>query len=269
MGNIVIANTRLSDAGTFSNKVSTHVNFPIEQLQFVQPSQKWRTTTITGVYFTIDLGNASTIWDTIALIGHNCIVAAATWRIRFATSEGNLTSSPTYDSGNVSMQLGSVLLADWASRTSVHFKSSAATGRWMRIDISDPFNSDGYVEIGRLLVGAKWQPTINMAYGWSLGFKDHSKQNESLAGGTFIAVRPKQRIIKFTLDFQSEDDMYDNAFDLDRLIGESGDVLIVPDPEEAKHIHRQTIHGVMKGLKPITNTRYNIYRKPYEIRELL
>jgi len=267
VSNILLAHTILSDNASITDVGNQNANHPATRLQFQQRTAKWQTVGLSSMNFIIDLGsNAS--WQLIALLGNNSS-STATWRIRSDTVKANLTTSPNYDSGNISMWPGSADLSTWDFINSVHIPTAAHADRYIRIDITDSSNPDGYFAAGRLFVSSPWIPAINMAYGSGLRFEDLTQKVRSLGGVAFATPRPRYRVFSFTLDFQSEAEMYGNAFEYDRLRGESQDILVSMDYEETVYTHAQLIHGLMKNLKPIVNTNYSIFRKQIEVEETL
>src|SRR3546814_236006 len=101
MAGLYIATPVLSDAATLSTTGTVSSTLPLTNLQTMQPGEVCRFTSLTGIMIVADLGSAASI-NWIELINHNG-TSAATWRIRGADTEGELTSDPGYDSGTVSM----------------------------------------------------------------------------------------------------------------------------------------------------------------------
>lgn len=241
-------------------------DFPATNLQLQEPTMPWKTAGLSSMYVNIDMGSALPI-NFAAIVATNC-TSSATWRVRGATSEANLTASPGYDSGNQTVWPQTNL--DTYERVSgFDVMGSDQTYRWWRIDITDGSNPDGFVQVGRLFLAQAWQPAVNLAYGWSLGFKDLSKLTRSLGSSAFTNNRRPFRVLNLTLDFQSEDDMYDNAFQFDKLRGKSKDYIFMRDPDSANHLHDQSFQGLVTNLRPIVNPRYGTYRKQYTVEEMV
>jgi hypothetical protein len=214
-----------------------------------------------------DLGTASAV-NLIALIAHSA-TADATWRIRGADTEADLTAAPGYDSGDVTMWPSTGRPSGWTKLTSLHLPDSAQTYRWWRIDITDAANPDGFLDIGRLYIAAAWQPLRNLAFGWQLAWVDPSEQQRSQGGAVYVRELPSYRRIDFELRYASEDDYYDNGFELERLIGRKKDILVVPDPAATKHLHRKMIYGVRGDVLPgAVNQSLNIYATKFSVEEL-
>ena len=114
----------------------------------------WRSDTIaTEVWVKFDLGSAKSI-DCIGIFNHNFTGTAA------VTLEGNATDSwgsPTFsETLAVVTDSDSLLL----KRTVEYFASTSL--RWWRITITDILNSKPWIEIGRVMLGAYYEPTRNI-----------------------------------------------------------------------------------------------------------
>lgn len=266
MSNILLCTPELFDsANTVLTVSSEHSNFRSSKLKNVQPTEIWRSANLSPVSLVMDFGT-SIDFSVVALMYTN-LTSAATWRIRIADSEAALTTTPTHDSTVISFW-PTANLTDWDRVSGYYVLPSALSGQWLRIDLVDGANLDGYMQAGRLYISKPWQPIVNIAYGWKLGYEDDSKHNLSKGGQTIITALGKRRVLEFTLDYQSESDMYDGAFSIERSRGMSKDILVIPDYSNTDRIHDWSVYGLMSNLSPIVNTRYGIFQKRYLVKEL-
>lgn len=269
--NIVIATPVLSDAAVLTAG-SEAADMPAANLLTQQPIDVWRATDLANAYLVADLGAAAAI-NLVALLYTNAS-SAAQWRVRAAASEADLTAAPGYDSGLVDMWPHAGLETwDWTHAFRWLGVAGATPGpqtfRWWRIDVADPGNAAGYVQAGRLYLAAAWQPTRNLLYGWSVGFIDFSAKVRAAGGQILPGSRPLHRVARFALRCDSESEMYDNAFEIDRRRGTSGDVLVLRDPATPSRLMKQSVYGTLSSLEPIVNARFNVFEKPYEIEEMI
>lgn len=241
---------------------------PISNLQTRQPTKRWRTTSLSTMYIVADLTEAKSI-NLISLISHNGS-ASATWRIRGATSEANLTAAPGYDSTAISMW-PITKPTDWLTRSmfSRLWLTTAQSYRWWRVDVIDAGNSDGWFEAGRLIIDAAWQPTIGLTPNWGVGWIDPGPREESLGGNLYPTQRARRRLIELNLDFNDETEMLANAFELQRTRGRSEDVLVMVDPTETTNWHRTGVYGLMVNIQPLVNTAFNIFSQTITIEEMI
>lgn len=275
MQNMLLATPILSDASTLSGSTASG-SLGVDNLKTPSLKQVYRAANAGAVYIVSDLLTAKSI-NLVALVGHSGSSRSYA-RIRAATSEANLTAAPGYDSGNVpfrSHQSG--YDAGWASGVQDEQYGSmdknlfvryftAQTFRYWRIDIIDP--NSVYLDIGRLYISQAWQPAVNMDYGAPAGWIDPSRDSRTVSGELIPLERKKYRYTEFTLSFASEDEMFDNAFEIERLRGATKDVLYINDPDATKHLQRRSFYGKMKGLQPISNHAFQLYSKTFRIEEI-
>jgi len=270
MARIIIADPEGSDAATFHGLPSASPSLALANLREMDPAQRYRTQTLSGVYLELDFA-APFAWDTVALVAHNA-TAAATWRLRAGATQANVQgAAASYDSGTISLWTAAGRPAGYAgvALSSLHWLSSPQTYRWLRIDVSDAANPDGYLEFGRLIVDAAWQPARNLQRPWSAGFIDPSTRTVSLAGGLLPYPIGKRRVFEIPFRHLSEADAYGALYELYRRRGNTRDVLVVRDPAATTYLHTQLIHGLMTDLRPIIQRAHNRYESRLTIEELV
>lgn len=86
-----------SDAATLTASNETAAS-PGTYLQRMQPSEVWRSTDLTSIYFELDRGVDWQRWNLVSLLWSNASEEAL-WRIRTANSQANLTAAPIFDTG--------------------------------------------------------------------------------------------------------------------------------------------------------------------------
>lgn len=287
MSNIIFAGMpNHSDGGTITSG-SEVATLPDTNLQDRQIRKVWRTTNDTpaNTWIQVDYGTAK-LTGVIALINHN-LSNQATWRIRLSNDSSFTTS--IYDSGAIEARpeieaFGALPWGEfhWGGKlsdaelegitiNSFHIVSpDQVLARYMRIDFSDESNPDTYIEAGRLISGAAVQPTLNMQYNWQIGFEDPSVVSKSIGGQTYIDELERYRVLRFVLRDLPEDEMFSNFFDiLDRRKGISGDLLVIPQPDNTTQIWNQAFYGRMRVLDPVSNPYFGAFDKGFEIEELL
>lgn len=277
MANMVLAMPVLSDAATLSASNSAGT-LPIGNLQKRSLKEVWRALDPENAFIIIDLGEAKEI-NLVALLGHNGS-SRASGRVRAASTEGDLTTSPGYDSGLLpfrSHQSG--YDASWASGVAdeeygaldknmflLWLGNATETYRYWRIDIDDPNIS--FLDVGRLYISKAWQPQTNMDYGLAEGFIDPSRKPRTVSGEVSPVQRQAYRYSEFQLSFLNEAAMYDNVFEIERLRGRSKDVLFIQDPEATDHLQRRSVYGLMESLQPIINYAFSLFQKTFRIEEI-
>jgi hypothetical protein len=141
--------------------------------------------------------------------------------------------------------------------------------KFIRIEVRDTAAPD-YFEIGRIVVGKAWKPSRNMSRGWTLTYKDPSKITRSLGGQTYVDTLSKYRSIKFDLKYLTEEEIFENALELDRTKGSSGDVLVYTDINAPAHkLFKQTVYGRISKISPMKHNIGGYWTRSYQLEELL
>lgn len=256
MANLLLATPALSDAAVLDSPSPVASTLPLTNMQTMRPSKVARFTDPSDVVITVDTGAIGDI-SLVALLYTNAS-ATATIRVRIADTEGGLTSAPTYDSGVVAMNMPTGNVSSIAT----------VSGRWVRIDVDDPDNPDGFFDIGRLYVANAWVLAINISPGWGIDIEDDSPVALALDGGLLPTPRGQRRVLRATLAFQSEAEMYGQAFATMRARGTARDVLVVRDPDLTTYLEAQTICGLL-AMQPVINTEIDVYAWQLVVRELV
>lgn len=246
----------------------------MSNLQNFQPGKVWRVTSgLDKVWVVLDLGTAIAV-NLVGLLATN-VSSASTLRVMadatLSTVQGASPSGPfDYDSGTVNATPKRDLPSNWGPGPVLHFPSSAQTYRYWRIELHDPGNSDGYVQAGRGIIDAAWQPARNVQHGWSWRISDESPRVSSISGQTFVDVRPKRRFQEGDLKFLDASDIYNSGAELIRALGTSRDALLVSDPSSTGlRLAQQTIHGLLEELEPVVNRVADVYDWRFRVGEIL
>lgn len=282
MSNMIIGAVNYVDSGTLTvdDEVAT---LPGTFLQDRQIVKVWRNTQLTA-QIDVDFGQGRIV-DFVALIKNN-ISTTGTIRWRFSNVSNFATT--VYDSGVVDawpiveefgtlpwgvFSWGGYLNPTVAAEYTISafdILDSTVQARYLRIDISDPDNADGYIQAGRLLAGPAYRPSINYANGVEFEFVDESRVTKSRGGQTFVDEVERFRRIRFDLINLPENEIFQNVFNqIDRLKGIAGDVFIVPQPDKASTWPTQNIYGRITNTDPIVNSSLTYYGRRIEVEELI
>lgn len=280
--NMIISSTNYSDGGTLTvdDEVAT---LPATNLQDQQIVKIWRNTQ-TSAQIDVDFGQQRII-DFMALIRHNI---SQTGTIRWRLSAVSDFSTTVYDSGTIDawpiveefgtlpwgvFQWGGRLNPEVAAEytiSSFDVLTTAVQARYLRIDISDSLNADGYLQAGRLIAGPSYRPSVNYANGVQFEFVDESRITKSRGGQTFVDEVERYRVMRFELINLPENEMFGNVFNsIDRLRGVSKDILVIPQPAKSSTWITQNIYGRIRQTQPITNSALTYYGRMIEVEELI
>ena len=158
-------------------------------------TEVWRVGAVSGVNLVVDLGAAAAI-GMAALINTN-LTSGATWRIRGATSEANLTASPGYDSGTVSAWPAAASTEIFGYVNPLSIPAAPQSYRYWRIDLTDASNPAGYLQAGRLVLATVIEPGRNFRRGRQVGWSDPSVKKRTRGGQLVPRREEKLRYLDF------------------------------------------------------------------------
>ena len=288
MGNLTILWPTPLDGATITASSEASSDFAASNLGQSQPDQAWRSTGVRETIRAVLQDEAASI-DALALIATNFSkYGTISWRgaddialLDGATygysalneaepgfTSANHAANPIIDLNFVkqSYRWG---LASRPAVHRVHILPTPQSYRAWRLDLHDPGNLAGYLQVGRLYAAKKWQATINVDVGATEGYIDPSPATE-MRGGT-IRIDPwgKRRTMEFTIGFMEEAEMRAYAAEIERLRGASGDVLVMVDPDNTTDFQQMTIYGAMRDLRPQKNFALGLWTKSYLIEEFV
>lgn len=284
MGTLLIAYRNHADEAAFSGGAWT-AELPAANLADRQPSRVARTLTADpgATRADLDFGSARPV-RFVALVRHN-LTQAGRWRLRLAADPG--FSESIHDSGWAAIwpavtpfgvgvwgefHWGGRLSAEEAATygiAAIHVLPVPVIARYLRLELSDPDHPDGYLQAGRLVAGPAWQPRVNLQYGWSIEQVDESRTVRSRGGQSYVDVQPKFRRLRFAFDYLERDEVFGQAYEIERLKGVGGDLMVMVDPDDVQHRHRHTVYGVLAETAPIANPTPGRFAKTFTVDELL
>jgi hypothetical protein len=185
-------------SATLSASPSAVAKLPESGLQDPLRSRIMRSTG-TAQQVTVDFATASTVRH-VMLCRHN-ITDSATVTVKFYNG-ATLQETAT---------------ADVRPRCVMAIAAQERTSTRLVIDLSDAGNTDGYLDIGRLVAGVMWQPNINYKWGAVRRVVSADTRNRSKFGSLYQIKR-----IRY--------DSYEMKFE--HLDSASGDVLRGLDPTQ-------------------------------------
>lgn len=137
------------------------------------------------------------------------------------------------------------------------------------LEIDDTGNPDGYVQIGRLFLGAGFQPVKNMSYGHRIGYETDTAVQTAWSGAEHFDEKPLYRVQRLSLDNMDTDEGLASAFDLVRKVGVSKEVFYLHNPDDTIHKIRRSFLGRLRTLSPLESPYYNTTRMEFEIKEIV
>ena len=245
-----------TDQATLSGG-SWNASYPITNLQNRYLSQKARTSddSTGSTTISIDLGAVQSI-GVVALIATNISPSAS---IRIRGADNSSMTSPAYDSGTVEPY----------EHTDYAISFDVVEVQYWRIDITDTSNPDGYVEIGRLFIGGRFRPAINVDYGPTIGVESKTQVQEALNGPEYFDDRVNRRVWKGTWSALTNAEAYRQMLVIMRGQDVSGEVYFFEDDEDTLYQDQRWFYGRMRSLNAIDWPYLDRHSVGVEISELL
>lgn len=286
MSNFLIAFANRTDTSTLSGG-SWLSTLPLSNLKDRTQGAVARSTddTNASTKFDVDFG-AEKIVRTYALVNHNMGLDSKV-RIRGSDIDVTLTAT-TYDSGWAdvwpavynSLDLAWEAENFWGGQytdeerqgfnwTYIISAPASFNARYNRVEIDDTLNPNNYVQIGRLFVGNAWQPTYNFAWGVSLAWEDPSAIEEAVSGAESYDIRTRYRVARFNTEWLSEDESMAFAYDIQRRVGTTGEVIFQYDTGDTTHSIRRQFCGRLRTLSNVEHPNLVSWSTAWEIKELL
>jgi len=284
MNNTIIGYQNRIDVATFAAYGSWSATLPLTNIKNRQLGKKARSTddanASTKLRFSLD---QSRIIGSVAIVNHN-LTSLATWRYSAYTDSGY--TALAYDSGVINvwplMPFGSYEWEDdrfWDlqlsaeevglfTRSIVYVPTATASARYYQIEFFDVDNTDGYVEFGRIFVGAVYQPKLNMSLGASIGDESATVIDTAISGAEYFDRRTSSRVSRFTLDHLDYSESIVNG-DIIKISGTDAEVLYIYDNSTALDLNRRAFLGRLRTLSAIQQPYNTRFQTSYEIKELL
>lgn len=289
MSNCILAYPDKSLSAAFGGAGSWQPLLPLTNLRVSELALKARSMSnlTSSTTFDIDLGSVQHI-RILSLIQHNAS-PTATLRIRFSTVSDFATT--VHDSGSIPFHVpkypqgglpfnhpdfwtGGTVDASFLIDFPKDFYYEITTdysiqARYIRVDITDTTNPDGYFELSRCFVAPAYQPSTNMNYGASFG-RESSTLADTVAGGvTYYDKRKLRRFVNFTTEInESQGSSY--PLEMQRILDIHGELFFIWNPEDATMVEKQrSFLCTMKELSPLEYAYVDNNTVGYKLAEVL
>jgi hypothetical protein len=165
--------------------------------------------------------------------------------VSFALGATTLVAVGSYDSGiipaNVAPGYGQ----------SINAAPAQVTGQAARLDVSDPTNPDGFLNIPLAYAGPAWQPLIGPSWDSTVGRDDTTDEVVTQGGQEFPINRFTRRRWVVALNAVKQSEVWVQLGELDRASRAGGNVLFVPDYTSA-NLPQEAIYGRCKPIADVS-----------------
>lgn len=173
----------------------------------------------TSAYLLVDLGASYSIGG--VYLGNHNLSGSGTWRVRLSTADATGATGDAHDSTATATGISTEY------RLAVRIFSSAATGRYLRIDLSDATLT--HLEVGRLWAGTVFKPTKGIGPALQRSFNDYSIVSLARNGSEWVTRGARQPTAAFTVHAATSAEVGTYGLPFLRSTGISADVLVCMD----------------------------------------
>lgn len=170
--------------------------------------------------------------------------------------------------------------ADWVSGTTSEERAgsrgpallsigTSPTYQYWRIDLSDPTNAAGYVQIGRVFMGSSWAPEFGLLTGATIGYESRSVTTEADDGAEYHDEKRSPLVVRFNLEAQSQNEAMLKILEMQRQLGTTGELLFIWDTADSLYAPYRTFLGRLRSLTPLTAINRNLWSAAFEVKEAL
>ncbi|SOD97011.1 hypothetical protein [Caenispirillum bisanense] len=234
--------------------------------------------------FVLDMGAAK--WVRGVIIAAHTLSIDAKYRLTFSDTEDfaapNLVTEwtdvfPTiytpdqlrWEDENFWLGKAKVKDIDRYTRNCIWLDSGlGVTGRYLKVEIDDANNSNGYFDIGYLYVGAGFQPKQNFSWGRGLKFLPRTVRDETPSGTEVFERRQSRRGTEIAFEVLSKSEamqLFDHITDRD--IAEP--VFLIPNPDDAINMTRESFLCRITGDVVIEEYALRLWRVRLTLHELI
>ncbi|AHJ69328.1 hypothetical protein [Granulibacter bethesdensis] len=200
----------------------------------------------TSAMIALDSGSASTVWRASGLFRTN-LSASARWRIILWAGAAGSGSAAVYTMGNTNPKA----LTGVLSGTALHVMPADMVGQTLQIDIDDPSNPDGFINVPLLYAGPVWQPKINFGPESALGRDSQADETTTRGGTEFVAHRWTRLRHDVSLNGLATDEIWPSVMAMDAIARRGANILYVPDPTSVD-APKEAVFGRLKATADIT-----------------
>lgn len=231
----------LADAATLTASPALADTLPAENLQSPERETVARTTGLASQTIDVTLDQARAMSACVLYRGN--FTGAATWRVRVYDTPAMGTL--LYDSGSQYLAapkpfgdlewgvdpLGVTLFTGWGYTFSTLWFPTVI-GQFVRIELADAANPDGYMEASRLFIGRYLEPSNMPIAGAHLQWCESTRQERSEGGTLHSEPAAPYRALVVSGIFMGEKDRT-SLSDMQRVAGLRKDVFVSMYPTEA------------------------------------
>jgi hypothetical protein len=138
----------------------------------------------------------------------------------------------------------------------------------IRVQINDPANPAGFVQVGYCDVATATPLEVNFRYGAQWGFRDRSTVIEAAGGAKFFNPRGDVRIFRGEIDYLPDDQSRAVFYQMQRQLGSSKPFVWLPFPDRQETWITDAFLARQAGLDPLTMSFFTRNTIPLNFEEV-
>ena len=142
------------------------------------------------------------------------------------------------------------------------------TGRYLRIELDDQSNVDGYLELAWVYAGQVVALDQNQLYGWQIQPDDVVRQHRSATGQIWTDVLHRKIRAKADFSFQPESFAYGFWQFLFNKLGETGEMVVALKDDDLTDKFWFSLYCRLVSVPRQTQVGFQTYSFPLELEEL-
>lgn len=249
--------------------------FPLTNLRTDTKTDTWRSTDLASPEIEFTWATGQTI-SGLALAFTN-LIAGSTMRLRLYDAESggtllydNITT--LVDSIDAPVGFTSINSLTFNYGGGVHlstFFDAVPSVRRASITLTSASNPDGFIEIGRIVIGDAFEPDDNANYGAKTSFEDTTKKIRKSSGNLSVNRGTVSRAIEFDMGDMSENDNF-ALLKIFRRVATSQPVFLslIPKADIDKSNLDLQIYGLVDEAFEHILEAYNIYSSRIRLVEI-
>lgn len=197
-----------------------------------------------------DRGSSSVAWQTVAGVTTAALTitpsSRKSWRV-FGLFRTNLTSGATmtvtlYTNPSTVVWTGAAdgLVSGYGQI--VLDAGAAYSADYATIAITDPGNSDTFLNIPLVFAGPGWVPSIGPSWSLTMGRDSSTSEINSRGGQEYPVFWWSRRRVEFSLDAITSDDLWSDAQEADRIARTGANILFIRN-QTADAVQEEAIFG--------------------------
>lgn len=152
----------------------------------------------------------------------------------------------------------------------IHVLPASIVARYGRREVVDTTNPAGYVEMTRDIYAPAWAPPENMQYGATVGYKSDAQKEKPPGGKRYIDEWDIWRVAHFTLAGLSPGQARACVLDMQRRLGQSGELVFIEDPAaDSQAMQQGSFLCTMEELNPIVWPRFQENTAEFLLEEIV